>query len=66
MDIKKQNYFFNLSTGCYEKTFSTKYTLVFKVEIENIQFNNYNGLLNLMNPEINNQINKKNNNKIKF
>ena len=66
VDIKKQNYFFNLSTGCYEKTFSTKYTLVFKVEIENIQFNNYNGLLNLMNPEINNQINKKNNNKIKF
>ena len=66
VDIKKQNYFFNLRTGCYEKTFSTKYTLVFKIEIENIQFNNYNGLLNLMNPEINNQINKKNNNKIKF
>ena len=66
VDIKKQNYFFNLRTGCYEKTFSTKYTLVFKIEIENIQFNNYNGLLNLMNPEINKQINKKNNNKIKF
>ena len=66
VDIKKQNYFFNLKTGCYEKVFSTKYTLIFKIEIENIQFNNYNGLLNLMNPEINKQINKKNNNKIKF
>ena len=34
-----------------KKFFSTKYTLVFRIEIENIQFNNYNGLLNLMNPE---------------
>lgn len=66
VDIKNQNYFFNLRTSCYEKIFSTKYTLVFRVEIENIQFNNYNGLLNLMNPEINKQINLKNNNKIKF
>ena len=66
VDIKKQNYFFNLRTGCYEKVFSTKYTLIFKIEIENIRFNNYNGLLNLMSPEINNQINIKNNNKIKF
>ena len=66
VDIKEQNYFFNLRTGCYEKVFSTKYTLIFKIEIENIRFNNYNGLLNLMSPEINNQINIKNNNKIKF
>jgi hypothetical protein len=66
VDIKNQNYFFNLRTSCYEKIFSTKYTLVFRIEIENIQFNNYNGLLNLMNPEINTQINIKNNNKIKF
>lgn len=66
IDTKNQNYFFNLRTGCYEKIFSTKYTLVFRVEIENIQFNNYNGLLNLMNPEVNIQKNIKNNNKIKF
>ena len=63
MDIKKQNYFFNLRTGCYEK-FSTKYTLVFKLR-SRIFVNNYNGLLNLMS-ENNNKINKKNNNKIKF
>jgi len=66
VDIKNQNYFFILRTNCYEKIFSTKYTLGFRIEIENIEYNNYDGLLNLMNPEINLQKNIKNNNKIKF
>lgn len=65
IDTKNQNYFFNLRTNCYKKIF-TKYTLVFRIEIENIQFNNYSGLLNLMDTEINSKINLKNNNKIKF